>query len=143
MGRRKDETAALNQVSQKRAIKRSLKLLVRNFTRGTVIGDSIDKADTSAARRTGLLKHTGLKEGEGLWIVPCESIHMFFMKFALDVIYIDRKLRVKKVVRNLKPWGMSICLSAHSVIELPVGTIDRTGTTKGDELRFPDDPPRS
>jgi uncharacterized membrane protein (UPF0127 family) len=124
----------------RRVIKRSLKLLVQNITRGTVVGDAIDKADTSAKRRTGLLKHTGLNEGGGLWIVPCESIHMFFMKFALDVIYIDRKLRVKKVVRNLKPWGMSACLSAHSVIELPVGTIDRTGTQAGDELRFPDDP---
>ena len=114
-------------------------MLVRNITRGTVIGDSIDKADTSAKRRTGLLKHTGLNEGEGLWIVPCESIHMFFMKFALDVIYIDRKLRVKKVVPNLKPWGMSICLLAHSVLELPVGTIDRTGTAKGDELEIRED----
>ena len=118
-------------------------MLVRNITRGTTLGDSIDKADTSAKRRTGLLKHTGLDQGEGLWIVPCESIHMFFMKFALDVIYIDRKHRVKKVVRNLKPWGMSACLSAHSVLELPVGTIDRTGTQPGDELRFPDNPPRS
>jgi uncharacterized membrane protein (UPF0127 family) len=117
-----------------------LKLTVTNATRGTCVGNSIDKADTSAKRRTGLLKHSGLGEGEGLWIVPCESIHMFFMKFAIDVIYLDRKKRVKKVVRALAPWRLSMCLPAHSVIELPTGTIDRTQTAVGDELEFQDKP---
>jgi uncharacterized membrane protein (UPF0127 family) len=109
-------------------------LLVKNLTRATEVGDAIDKADTSARRRTGLLKHTSLGAGEGLWIVPCKSIHMFFMKFTLDVVYLDKKYRVKKVIRDLKPWRISLCLSAHSVLELPVGTIDRTGTLQGDEL---------
>ena len=108
---------------------------IRNVTRGTVIGNSIASAETSAERRTGLLKHTHLEPGAGLWIVPCESIHMFFMKFALDVIYLDRKNRVRKVVANLKPWRISACLSAHSVIELPVGTIEHSRSQPGDELQ--------
>ena len=106
------------------------------MTRDSVLGDSIDIADTSATRKTGLLKHTGLDPGHGLWIVPCESVHMFFMKFAIDVVYIDRKHRVRKAVENLRPWRMSMCLPAHSVLELPIGTIERTGTVKGDQLEL-------
>lgn len=107
-----------------------------NVTRATTLGDQIDVADTSAKRNTGLLKHKGLEPGHGLWIVPCEGIHTFFMKFAIDVIYIDRKKRVRKVVRQLSPWRLSLHLPAHSVLELPGGTIDQTGTRAGDELEF-------
>jgi uncharacterized membrane protein (UPF0127 family) len=109
---------------------------VRNVTRGSLLGDSIDVADTSAKRNTGLLKHRGLDKGHGLWIVPCEGIHTFFMKFAIDVVYVDRKHRVRKVVRALGPWKLSFCLPAHSVIELPPGVIEQTQTQKGDQLEF-------
>ena len=119
-----------------RAIHRDLKFRVRNVTRDTSIGDAIDIAESSAARRTGLLKHQKLDPGAGLWITPCDSVHTFFMKFAIDLIYIDRKRRVRGVVRALRPWRMSICLPAHSVLELPPGTIDRTNTRKGDELEL-------
>jgi uncharacterized membrane protein (UPF0127 family) len=61
---------------------------------------------------------------------------MFFMKFAIDVVYVDRKNTVRKIVRNLKPWRVSACLSAHSVVELPVGVIDSSSTRKGDQLEF-------
>jgi uncharacterized membrane protein (UPF0127 family) len=94
-----------------------LKVLVRNQTRKTVLGACVDVADTSAKRRTGLLKHTGLAPGEGLWIVPCESVHTFFMKFAIDLIYLDRDHKVRKVR-----------------IELPAGTAEETGTRPGDVL---------
>jgi uncharacterized protein len=113
-----------------------LKFTIRNVTRDTIVGDSITSAETSAERRTGLLKHTHLEAGQGLWIVPCESIHMFFMKFALDVIYLDKKKRVRKVVAGLRPWRISACLSAHSVIELPVGAIERSRTQAGDEFEI-------
>jgi uncharacterized membrane protein (UPF0127 family) len=119
-----------------RVIKGFLKLTVRNATRGSVLGHAIDVADTRAKRNTGLLKHRGLEPGHGLWIVPCESIHTFFMKFAIDVVYIDRKRRVRKVVRGLVPWRASLCILAHSVIELPVGVIDATQTQKGDQLAW-------
>ena len=109
---------------------------MKNVTRGTELGDSIDRADTSAQRNTGLLKHSKLEPGHGLWIIPCEGIHTFFMKFAIDVVYVDRSLRVKKVVRAMPPWQMSFCLTAHSVIELPVGVIDQSATNKGDQLEM-------
>ena len=96
----------------------------------------MDLAETSASRRTGLLKQNSLETGNGLWIVPCESIHMFFMKFAIDVVFVDRKRRVRKLVENLRPWRISICLAAHSVVELPVGVIRASATEKGDQLEF-------
>ena len=55
---------------------------VQNVTRGTCLGESIDSAETSATRSTGLLKHSSLAAGTEPWIVPCESVYLFFMKFA-------------------------------------------------------------
>ncbi len=109
-------------------------MTVRNLTRGTLIGDRIDVAGTSAERTRGLLKRAGLSEGEGLWIVPCEGVHTFFMKFPLDLIYIDRKHLVRKAVANVRPWRLSMCIMAHSILELPAGTIERSGTKCRDQL---------
>ncbi|MCU1330045.1 MAG: hypothetical protein JWN34_5415 [Bryobacterales bacterium] len=107
---------------------------VENVTRGTSLGDSINLADSRQTRKTGLLKHTSLAPEHGLWIRPCEAIHTFFMKFAIDLVYIDKKLKVKKVREAVGPWRVSGCLSAHSVIELPVGVIAATRTVAGDQL---------
>jgi hypothetical protein len=109
---------------------------VRNLTRNAILGEAVDVADTSEKRRTGLLKHTGLAPGEGLWIKPCESVHTFFMKFAIDLVYIDKKQKVRKARKAVPPWRLSACLSAHSILELPAGTIERTGTQAGDELKI-------
>jgi uncharacterized membrane protein (UPF0127 family) len=109
---------------------------IRNATRNTELGDSIGIANTSATRRTGLLKHTHLGPGEGLWIVPCESVHTFFMKFAIDLVYLDREHIVRKVRHAVGPWRMSACLSAHSIIELPAGTVKASSTVAGDKLEI-------
>jgi uncharacterized protein len=109
---------------------------VWNQTRSTVLGRAIEVADTSAKRRTGLLKHKKLEAGQGLWIVPCESVHTFFMKFAIDLVYVDRQNRVRKVRHAVPPWRMSACLAAHSILELPAGTAAETGTERGDELKI-------
>ena len=111
-----------------------LKLLIRNQTRQTVLADAADLADTSEKRRTGLLKHTGLAPGEGLWIVPCESVHTFFMKFPIDIVYLDKKLKVKKIRHAVPAWRLSACLSAHSVLELPAGAAAQAKTEVGDVL---------
>ncbi len=109
---------------------------VTNVTRGTVLADSADIADTSAKRRTGLLKHKSLPKGQGLWISPCESIHTFFMKFPIDVLYLSRQKKVRKIRKSLKPWRLSACLLARSVLELPAGTAEETGTEVGDILQL-------
>jgi uncharacterized membrane protein (UPF0127 family) len=98
------------------------------------LGDAVDVADTSAKRRVGLLKHERLESGTGLWIVPCESVHTFFMKFPIDLVYIDRKKKVKKVRNAVPAWRLSACFTAHSILELPAGVVEKTGTRPGDEL---------
>jgi uncharacterized membrane protein (UPF0127 family) len=113
-----------------------LKVQVWNRTRGTVLGAYVDVADTSAKRRTGLLKHERLEPGEGLWIVPCESVHTFFMKFPIDLVYVDKRHKVRKVRNRMLAWRLSACLSAHSIVELPAGTVEESGTQVGDELVF-------
>jgi len=117
-----------------------LKIVVRNQTRNTVLADAAELADTSAKRRTGLLKHDRLDPGQGLWIVPCESVHSFFMKFAIDLVYLDKRHKVKKVRHRMVPWRLSMCLSAHSILELPAGTVKATGTQAGDQLEIQEQP---
>jgi uncharacterized protein len=95
-------------------------------------------AQTSQERRTGLLKHESLGQGEGLYIAPCEAVHTFFMKFAIDVLYLDRNRKVLKIRRALGPWRVSGCLRAHGVLEVPAGTAAATGTLPGDQLAFED-----
>ncbi len=107
---------------------------MRNQTRQTVLARSAEVADSSAKRRTGLLKHARLEPGQGLWIVPCESVHTFFMKFPIDLVYLDRRRRVRKVRHAVPAWRLSACLIAHSVLELPAGTVEQSGTEVGDEL---------
>ncbi|PWU00407.1 MAG: DUF192 domain-containing protein [Terriglobia bacterium] len=101
-----------------------------------MLAAAADVADTSAKRRTGLLKHQRLEPGEGLWISPCESVHTFFMKFAIDLVYLDKQKKVRKVRHAVPPWRMSLCLTAHSVLELPAGTAADTSTERGDQLAF-------
>src|SRR5450432_3863744 len=83
-------------------------------------------------RRAGLLGRKRLEPGEGLWISPCESVHTFFMKFPIDLVYLDKSRKVRKVRHAVPPWRLSMCLSAHSILELPAGTAKQTGTVAGD-----------
>jgi uncharacterized protein len=112
------------------------RLKVINRTRQTVLGTSIEVANHGATRRKGLLGRSGLPSGEGIWIVPCESVHTFWMKFPIDLVYLDRNKKVKKVRSGIPPWRMSVCLSAHSVLEFASGTIHSTQTKPGDWLEF-------
>lgn len=111
-------------------------MLVRNDTRKTLVAEFAEIADSSTTRQRGLLGRNGLANGEGLWIVPCEAIHTLGMRFPIDVLYLDRKRKVRKVRRVLMPWRFSMCLVAHSVLELPAGTADRSQTEPGDQLSF-------
>ena len=112
------------------------RLKVLNLTRRTILATSVEVANHSAARRKGLLGRGCLSAGEGLWIIPCESVHTFGMRFPIDLVYLDRNKTVKKVRSAVPPWRLSACLSAHSVIELASGTIRSTETCPGDKLEF-------
>lgn len=76
-------------------------------------------------------------EGQGLWIVPSEGIHTFGMRFPIDAAYLDAKGKVLRVYHGLRPWRLAaVTLRARSVLELPAGTLERTGTEAGDVLDF-------
>lgn len=112
------------------------KLRVTNLTRGKLLADRADIADTSAKRRTGLLKHAKLDEGEGLWIVPSEGVHTFAMNFVIDVVFLNKKRQIVKIRPKMVKNRISLKLTAHSVLELPAGTLEATGTQQGDQLEF-------
>lgn len=111
-------------------------IVIRNRTRSTELADHAELAHSGPKRSKGLLGRTGLGRGEGMWIVPCEAVHTFFMKFSIDLVYLDRTLRIKKLRDSVRPWRISACLTAHSVIELPAGTIRNTQTECGDTLEI-------
>jgi len=118
-----------------------VRLQVKNLTRQTVLANCMEVADSGAKRSKGLLGRKGLSPGEGLWILPCESVHTIGMQFPIDLVYLDRKLRIRKVRSSVPPWRISACLSAHSVIELPSGTVLATQSRPGDTLEFSATPP--
>src|SRR5438874_6337284 len=107
--------------------------IVRNRTRGSTLGSEVRLADTSRTRRIGLLKHDKLNTGEGLWIYPTQAVHTFGMRFSIDVVFIDRRMRVRRIYHRLAPFRLtSLVWSAQSVLELPSGSLARTGTSVGD-----------
>jgi uncharacterized membrane protein (UPF0127 family) len=115
-------------------------MLAVNVTRGTVLADRMEWAGTSETRRRGLLGRTHLEPGEGIYIVPCQWVHMFGMKFAIDVAFIALDGRVLSVQAGLKPNRLSkLVLRADGVLELPAGTLASTGTAPGDRVEFRDD----
>ena len=113
-----------------------MKLRVSNVTKNRELADRADIAESSVQRRTGLLKHTSLEPGEGLWIVPCEGVHTFGMKFPIDVVFLSKKKKILKIRSNMVRSRISVSLLAHSVLELPAGTLEQTGTVTGDQLEF-------
>ncbi len=107
-----------------------------NLSKETLIGDEIAIADTPGARNRGLLKHDGLDQGEGLWIVPCEAVHTFWMKFTIDAVFLDKNKKVTKVVPNLRPSRLAMSWRARSVLELPAGRAAETRTEPGDQIEI-------
>jgi uncharacterized membrane protein (UPF0127 family) len=93
-------------------------------------------ADAALARMKGLLGRKELPAGEGILIRPCNSIHMFFMRFPIDAIFLDRAGKVVKVAENVKLWRMAWARRAHAVIEIAAGEAARRKVTAGDELAF-------
>ncbi len=92
---------------------------------------------TVVGRGVGLMFRRTLEPGRGMWIDPCNGIHMFFMRFAIDAVFLDREDRVRKVYRNLKPWrAVPLVLGAHGVVELPAGAVEGLELPRGEQLRF-------
>jgi uncharacterized membrane protein (UPF0127 family) len=111
---------------------------VYNATRETTVASNVRIAKSFLSRGRGLMFTSSLDPEGGLLIDPCGSIHMFFMRYPIDVLYVDRADRVVRVQRALKPWriGPLHTSGAKYVIELPVGSLDRSQSDVGDMLRI-------
>lgn len=101
----------------------------------TVITSRVETASTMLKRMRGLLGRPAIASDEGLWITPCTSIHMFFMRFPIDVIFVDRSLRIIRIHHDVQPWKMARGgRGTHSVFELAPGTAAAHGLQTGDQL---------
>jgi hypothetical protein len=107
---------------------------IHNQRTRSALATHVLTAFDSRSRRTGLLKHDALPEGHGLVIAPCGGVHTFGMRFSIDIAFVDRNGRVLKTRERVPPWRMAASLRAFATIELPAGTLERTGTAKGDLL---------
>jgi hypothetical protein len=110
---------------------------VRNATRNTVLATDCRVADSFLSRGLGLIPRGALPRGEGLRITKTSAITMWFMRFPIDAVFIDRAGRVVRVAERIAPWRtMIVARGAADVIELPSGTASETATQAGDELVF-------
>jgi hypothetical protein len=112
-------------------------LRIHNVTRGTIVAERCDVAASYLRRMFGLIPRARLDEGEGLLLLRTSAITMMLMRFAIDAIALRGDGTVVACWRRLRPWlPAAWARGAASVLELPVGTIDRSGTQAGDQLRF-------
>ncbi len=116
-------------------------MIARNLERGTLLGSSLEAASSFGARFRGLMGRPPLPDDGGLWLPGTNGIHMMFMRFALDCVFLDRpdaagQRRVVGLRRALPPWRGVVWYvrGADGVLELPVGAIDRSGTVVGDRV---------
>ena len=101
---------------------------------GTLVCPSCEVADSFARRFRGLMLRTELPAGGGLLIRPTGSVHTCFMRFPIDIVFLDRDLRVVKIAEAVRPWRMAAARRARAVLELPAGEASARGVTVGVQL---------
>lgn len=108
-----------------------------NKDSGHLVARELQVAATLWSRARGLLGRSGLRQGEGLLIAPCLGVHTFFMKFPIDLIFLDRENRVLFTVERLAPQrATGLIRGSASVLELPAGTVEGSETSTGDRIEF-------
>ena len=110
---------------------------VHNARTGATLGEKIEAADTWVSRLVGLLGTRALAPTHGLWLKPCGGVHTLGMRYPIDVVFLDKESRVKKVASRLRPYRF--CLArpgVSSALELPAGTLDEVDVQLGDSLVF-------
>ncbi len=118
-------------------------LIARNLTRSSLLARRLEPAESLTAKFVGLMGRASLPDGHGLWLPGSNGIHMMFMRFAIDCIFVGRPLpdgsrQVVGVRRALRPWTGVVWFvrGANGVLELPAGVVDATGTAIGDVIRL-------
>jgi uncharacterized membrane protein (UPF0127 family) len=119
------------------------RLVARNVSRGTVLAERLEDGSSLWAKFMGLMGRASLPAGDGLWLPGENGIHMLFMRFPIDVVFVSPprdgpsgRQRVLSIRRALPPWRGVVWRvgGAKGVLELPTGTIEATGTAVGDEI---------
>lgn len=96
----------------------------------------VEKADTFFKRLFGLTGRKSLPPFHGLLLSPCNSIHMLFMRFPIDAVFLDKNFKIKKIVPNLKPWlGFAFSFDSFAVLELNAGEAERLHLAVGQSLK--------
>ena len=113
-----------------------MKTTVLTTTDGTIVCERCSVAANPFARMRGLLGRSSLASGEGILLRPAASVHTGFMRFAIDVVFLDRELNVLRIVARLAPWCTAARRKAHSVLELPAGECERRGLNEGDRIEL-------
>ncbi|HEY7291353.1 MAG TPA: DUF192 domain-containing protein [Vicinamibacterales bacterium] len=108
--------------------------MLMNARTGEVIATDVELANTRETRRRGLLGRDGLDSSAALILIPCFSVHTAFMRFSIDVVFIDRDGIVLRVARNLEPWRVAAAWGAHAVIEMAGGATREDSICAGDRL---------
>ena len=103
---------------------------------GAVVCERCSVAESPLTRMKGLLGRNELPAGEGIWLRPCGSVHTAFMRFAIDVVFLDRELHVLRVAADVKPWRAVAQRGARAVLELRSGEAKRRGVAEGTALRI-------
>jgi uncharacterized protein len=110
---------------------------VINQTRGTILGDRVRLADDLPSRSRGFLFRPPPADGEGILLSPCRAVHMYGVRFPLDIVFISETGQVVATYRELRPWRRSsLHGTALHALELPPGTIRATDTVVGDVLSW-------
>jgi len=110
---------------------------IHNITQQSILAQDAVIADNPFKRMKGLLGREALNSSEALVITGCNSIHMLFMKFTIDVVFVDRNNRVVGLTPRIKPFQLSpVFWKSACAIELPAGTIEATRTCVGDQLHI-------
>ena len=109
-------------------------MLLVNARSEETIASNVGLALTRAERRHGLLGQDSLDLSAALVLSPCWSIHTMFMRFPIDVVFVDRDGRAMRIVKELAPWSIAVAPRAHAAIELSAGTVRARDVRIGDEL---------
>jgi uncharacterized protein len=107
-----------------------------NLRTGAMVAAKVTAAFDSASRRQGLLGRGGLAPGEALILAPCSTVHTAFMRFPLDLVFLDRAGRVLKTSCAVRPWRVRAAWRAFAVVELAAGSLQSSGTKPGDAIEL-------
>ena len=102
--------------------------------RGEPSGFAVERADTARRRMRGWLGRRTPPPGLGMWLLRCDAVHTFAMRFAVDLVFVDADGRILRIDHHVRPWRIAFCIGAYSVIDRAASEAVRLGLATGDHL---------